>query len=80
MAKKTDPAAAPPEGFRLTPRWILGITIAAVCLIFVFSNLKEVSLRFLWLELSGPAWVFLFTLVGAGFLSGWLIARSRYRS
>jgi uncharacterized integral membrane protein len=82
MAEKFTPpdTGSPSAGFRLTPRWILGLTIAAVCLIFVFSNTGQATLRFLWLELSGPGWVFLFVLLGAGFVSGWLMARSRYRS
>jgi len=74
MVQKADP------GFRLSPKWILGISIVAICLIFVFSNLGRVSLRFLWLELSGPGWVFLFALLAMGFLAGWLVARSRYRA
>ena len=82
MAQKFEPQGAQGgqvEGFRLTPRWILGITIAAVSLIFVFSNMGDTTLRFLWFELTAPGWVFLFSLLGAGFLSGWLMARSRYR-
>jgi uncharacterized integral membrane protein len=67
------------RGFRLTPRWIAGISLAVACLIFVFSNTGEATLRFLWLNLTGPGWVFLFVLLGGGFLSGWLVARSRYR-
>lgn len=67
------------SGFRLTPRWIVGISIAIASLIFVFSNRAETSLRFLWLELSAPTWVFLVILFAGGFLSGWLIARSRYK-
>jgi uncharacterized integral membrane protein len=66
--------------FRWTPKWIAGVTIAAVCLIFVFSNTGEATLKFLWLNLTAPAWVFLFVLLGLGFLSGWLVARSRYRA
>ena len=65
--------------FRLTPRWIAGISIAAVCLIFVFSNTGDATLKFLWLNLTAPGWAFLFTLLGGGFISGWLVARSRYR-
>lgn len=68
------------QSFRLTPRWITGIVIAVVSLIFVFSNRQEVSLSFLWFELRAPGWVFLFALLGAGFLSGWMIARSRYKT
>ena len=79
MAEKFEPKGGQVEGFRLTPRWILGITIGAVALIFVFSNTGDARLRFLWFELTAPGWVFLFALLGAGFLSGWLMARSRYR-
>jgi uncharacterized integral membrane protein len=73
MAEKVE------SGFRLSPKWILGISIVAICLIFVFSNMGRVTLRFLWLELSGPGWVFLFVLLALGFLAGWLVARSRYK-
>jgi uncharacterized integral membrane protein len=66
--------------FRWTPKWIAGVTISAVCLIFVFSNTGQATLKFLWLNLTAPAWVFLFVLLGLGFLSGWLVARSRYRA
>jgi uncharacterized integral membrane protein len=75
-----DNAQMVERGFRLTPRWIAGITIAAVCLVFVFSNTGEATLKFLWLNLTAPGWAFLFTLLGGGFLSGWLVARSRYKS
>lgn len=67
-------------GFRWTPRWIAGVAIAVVCLIFVFSNTGDATLRFLWFGMTAPAWVFLFVLLGLGFLSGWLIARSRYKA
>lgn len=67
------------SGFRWTPRWIAGVTIGAVCLVFVFSNTGEATLKFLWLNLTAPGWFFLFMLLGLGFLSGWLVARSRYR-
>ena len=70
----------PEQGFRLTPRWITGITIFAICLIFVFSNTETATLQFLFFSLTAPGWVFLFALLGAGFVSGWLIARSRYKS
>ena len=71
--------STPKEGFRLTPRWIAGLTIMVICLIFVFSNTSEVSLRFLFFELSAPGWVFLFALLAGGFLGGWMMARSRYK-
>ena len=67
------------ENFRLTPRWIAGIAILAVSLIFILSNRGEATLSFLWFKLTAPGWVFLFALLGAGFVSGWLIARSRYK-
>ncbi len=67
------------KGFRMTPKWIAGISIVAVCLIFVFSNTRDATLKFLWFNLTAPGWVFLFVLLGLGFLAGWLIARSRYK-
>jgi uncharacterized integral membrane protein len=67
-------------GFRLTPRWILGIVIAVIGLVFVFSNTSEATLRFLWLSMTAPGWVFLVVLLALGFASGWLIARSRYKA
>ncbi len=70
----------PEQGFRLTPRWITGIAIFAVSLIFVFSNTEQVSLHFLWFTVTAPGWVMLAALLVAGFLSGWMIARSRYKS
>lgn len=30
--------STPAKGFRLTPRWIAGLTITVISLIFVFSN------------------------------------------
>lgn len=68
------------EGSHLTPRAIITLGVAAACLVFVFSNTADVSLRFLWLELSAPGWVFLFTLLALGFLIGFVVGRNRYRT
>jgi uncharacterized integral membrane protein len=83
MSSSTSPEPASPssvQSFRWTPRWITGVVIVVVSLIFVFSNRGETTLQFLWFKLAAPGWVFLFVLLGAGFLSGWMIARSRYKS
>jgi drug/metabolite transporter (DMT)-like permease len=68
------------SGFRLTPKWILGIVLGVVGLVFVFSNNGEATLRFLWFSMTAPGWVFLVVLLALGFASGWLIARSRYKA
>lgn len=67
-------------GIDLTARRIIGIVIAVVALIFVFSNTGEVTLKWLWLDVSAPGWVMLLILLLAGFAVGFLLGRKRYRS
>jgi uncharacterized integral membrane protein len=66
-------------GVQLTGRRILGIVIGVVALIFVFSNTGEVTLKFLWLDVSAPGWVMLLVLLLAGFLVGFMIGRKKYK-
>ena len=74
-----DAARSPLSGRDLSPKLVIGIIIAVVCLVFVFSNTEQVSFTFLWLEVSASGWVFLFLLLALGFLAGFLIGRNRYR-
>lgn len=73
-------AKSPLTGTDVSPRVIIGIVIAVVCLVFVFSNTAQVTFTFLWLEVSASGWVFLFLLLALGFLAGLLIGRNRYRT
>ncbi|MDQ1246760.1 MAG: LapA family protein [Actinomycetota bacterium] len=66
-------------GFSLTGRRIIGIIIGVIALIFVFSNTGEVTLKFLWLDVSAPGWLMLLILLLAGFLVGFMIGRKRYK-
>ena len=66
-------------GFALTARRIIGLVIAVVALIFVFSNTGEVTLKWLWLNVSAPGWVMLLVLLLAGFAVGFMMGRKRYR-
>ncbi len=66
-------------GVDLTARRIVGIVIAVVALIFVFSNTAEVTLKWLWLDVSAPGWVMLLVLLVAGFLVGFMIGRKKYK-
>ncbi len=66
-------------GVDLTFRRILGIVIGIVALIFVFSNTDQVTLQFLWIGISAPAWVLLGVLLLAGFLVGFMLGRKRYK-
>ena len=74
-----DAANSTVAAVNMSPKLIIGIVIAVVCLVFVFSNTAEVSFNFLWLEVSASGWVFLFLLLALGFLAGFLIGRNRYR-
>lgn len=67
-------------GFDLTARRIVGIIIGVIALVFVFSNTGEVTLKFLWLDLSAPGWLMLLVLLLAGFLVGFMIGRKKYKS
>lgn len=66
-------------GVDLTFRRILGIVIGVAALIFVFSNTDEVTLQFLSIGISAPAWVLLGVLLLAGFLVGFMLGRKRYK-
>ncbi len=66
-------------GVNLTARRIIGIIIAVAALIFVFSNTGQVTLKFLWLDVSAPGWVMLLVLLLAGFLVGFSMGRKRYK-
>lgn len=79
MADLDKSSVGDDSGVTLSPKAIVGIVIAVVCLIFVFSNTKEATLSFLWLDITAAGWVFLFTLLALGFLAGFLIGRSRYK-
>ena len=77
MSQSTPPAKT--GGINLTGKQITGIVIAVLALIFVFSNTGEVTLSFLFLEITTPGWVMLLLLLAAGFAAGFLVARGRYR-
>jgi uncharacterized integral membrane protein len=78
--RPSDPPTGGPEsGVTLSPRAIVGIVIAVVCLIFVFSNTKQATLSFLWIDITAAGWVLLFVLLALGFLAGFLIGRNRYK-
>jgi lipopolysaccharide assembly protein A len=66
-------------GVQLTARRIIGILLAVVALIFVFSNTGEVNLKFLWLDVSAPGWLMLLLLLLIGVLIGFVLGRKRYK-
>lgn len=71
--------AAKSGGINLSSKQITGIIIGILALIFVFSNTGEVTLSFLFLEITTPGWVMLLLLLAAGFVAGFLVARGRYK-
>jgi lipopolysaccharide assembly protein A len=74
-----QPAGVSQGGVNLSPRAIVGIVIAVVCLVFVFSNTGEATLSFLWIDITAAGWIFLFLLLALGFIAGFLIGRNRYK-
>ncbi len=75
-----SPNTTSSEGVKLSPRAMVAIGIGVVCLIFVFSNLSEVTLNFLWIGIEAPAWMFLFLLLALGALAGFMLGRNRYKN
>lgn len=68
------------SGINLTTRQIIGIVVGVVALIFVFSNTGQVTLSWLFLSFTAPGWVLLLLLLAAGFITGFALARSRYKA
>jgi putative membrane protein len=79
MSDVNRPDEAKGQGVQLSPRTVVGLAIAAVCLVFVFSNTSKATLRFLWIEITAAGWIFLFLLLALGFLAGFMVGRNRYR-
>jgi uncharacterized integral membrane protein len=70
----------PKSETNLSPRQIIAIVVGVIALIFVFSNTGQVSLNWLFLSFTAPGWVMLLILLAAGFVTGFALARSRYKA
>jgi uncharacterized integral membrane protein len=73
----SQPAAPAKKG--LSGRAIGGIVIAAVVLIFIFTNWQSVEVKFLVLGLNMPLAIALAIAAAGGFIAGFLIGRNRYK-
>lgn len=57
----------------------LGIVLAVLAIIFVFTNTETTKITLYGLHLSGPTWLILLIILAIGWLIGLLMGRSRYR-
>lgn len=57
----------------------LGIVLAVLAIIFVFTNTDTTKITLYGLHLSGPTWLILLIILAIGWLIGLLMGRSRYR-
>ena len=73
----SQPAAPAKKG--LSGRAIGGIVIAAVVLIFIFTNWQSVEVKFLFLSPTMPLAIALAIAAAGGFIAGFLIGRNRYK-
>jgi uncharacterized integral membrane protein len=62
-----------------SPRFWVGVVIAAISLAFILQNRAPVAINLTWLSVTAPLWVTLAAVFVAGFLAGLLIARRRSR-
>jgi uncharacterized integral membrane protein len=76
MTEESGPAKAPSGRFGgLSNRAVVGIVIAVVVLLFIFSNLHETKVSFLFLSAKTPLWEALTACAVGGFAAGYLVRR-----
>jgi uncharacterized integral membrane protein len=67
--------------FRLSPKGIAAIVLAALALVFVFQNTARRKVDFLFWDMTLPMWVWFLALLAAGAVIGslfpWLRPRRR---
>ncbi|WP_182346305.1 LapA family protein [Tomitella gaofuii] len=57
----------------------LGLVLAVLAIVFVFTNTNTTSITLYGLHLSGPTWLILLIILAIGWLIGLLTGRKRYR-
>ena len=65
------------EGFRPTPKQILGVVIAVFALVFIFQNNDKGTVSFLWMDFTTTLWIWLMLLFLCGGVVGYMIAMRR---
>jgi uncharacterized integral membrane protein len=65
------------EGFRPTPKQIIGAAIALVSLIFIFQNNEKGTLSFLWMDFTTTLWIWLLLMFVCGGVVGYMLAVRR---
>jgi uncharacterized integral membrane protein len=79
MSDSQDKSGVAVGGVNLTPKAIIALIVGVAALIFIFSNTNDVTLSWLWLELSAPGWVMLLALFACGLAVGFFLGRNRYK-
>lgn len=65
------------EGFRPTPKQIIGVVIAVFALVFIFQNNDKGTVSFLWMDFTTTLWIWLMLLFLCGGVVGYMIAMRR---
>ena len=60
-------------------QWV-GLVLAVLAIIFVFTNTDTTRINLYGLHLSGPTWLILLIILAVGWIIGLLTGRSRYRT
>ena len=74
-----DPPRSKGEGYRPTPKQIVGAIIGVLALIFIFQNTKEGTVNFLFWDVTVATWIWLLMVFLAGGIVGYLVAMRRVR-
>ena len=65
------------EGYRPTPKQIIGAVIAIVSLVFIFQNNDKGTVNFLWMDVTTTLWIWLLLMFLCGGVVGYMIAVRR---
>jgi uncharacterized integral membrane protein len=80
MARKTGAGRRPRSGFTITPRTIAAVVIAVLGVVFIFLNRDQAQVSFIFFTAETSLWIALALAALAGFATGFLAGRRRYKA
>ena len=67
------------EGFRPTPKMIIGAVLGVLALVFIFQNSQKGTVQFLWMDFTTAYWIWLLLMFLIGGLVGYMVAMRRVK-
>ena len=67
------------EGFRPTPKMIVGAALGVLALVFIFQNSQKGTVQFLWMDFTTAYWIWLLLMFLIGGIVGYMVAMRRVK-